>query len=261
MIHFNYTAALKKTFIILLFLIASSGFTSAQIELIKSAADAASSGEFLSSGCADGCADGCCYPLFNDFSVWAFEGLAKHHKFIVNNHDDYPTGLSFDFMPHAGYDGGSLIHLLPRIRGTWGVISTDFRLNYLAEIDPDYFDSYRTVEWQAFVLNTFPDKHFNLRVGTGILYDDYTSISYNEHFMGAELYILSHKFTVAAEGRMAFDYGLGLNVFSEAQFRLNYRYLDTKHLFGYLTMGATMQEYYSTVNIVTFLAGLSYNFH
>jgi hypothetical protein len=227
-----------------------------QIELIKGAADAVSSGELLGNGCSDGCFNDCCVGFFTDFTGWVVDGLAQHHRQIVDN-PDYPGAVSFEVMPHGGYNGDNLVNFIPRVRGTWGVLSTDFRMNFLAQPD----DAYQTYDWQILILSTYPEKHLNIRVGSGIFWDTYTGHSYNEHFAALEMNVHDQFFTATAEGRMAFDYYAGISVFSEAALRGNFRVVKSNHMAGYVTLGAEFQNYYDAVNLVIFTGGMTFNIH
>lgn len=200
---------------------------------------------YTSSPCSDACVD-VCFDLF--FSV-AFELLIEHHTDIIHRPDELPAVTSLEIMPHFGYNpDNDYVNALPRIRGNWGVFSTDFRFNYLAEFDDNMAEVYKMWEWQIIEFNIVPSNKFRTFIGFGLLYEDYTGTYYNENSLGFQLASDDRQIIANLEGRSTWDYETGSHVFSEVNFRGGYRFIHFKHLDAHLNIGLIYQQYYADTN-------------
>ncbi len=224
--------------------------------------------------CLDACGEAC----FEFAFAIAFEALLSHHAYLMENRDKDPTVLSLDLMPHFAYGPeDNYFNLLPRIRGTWGVLSSDFRFNYLADYKDASADIYKVYEWQVVELNFLPIEELNIRVGSGIFVENFTASSldpisgsmvgrrykdtYNENFASLELRLNDQQVLTSLEGRFAYDYDTGNHVFTEINLRASFRFLDIPHVFSYLTGGIVYQKYYSSIDLWSIQAGFSFNIH
>ncbi len=217
----------------------------------------------------DACFSSCAMACFDVFFSVAGELLMDHHRDLMKNRDVDPTVLSIDFMPHIAYSpDDDYINLLPRIRGTWGIFSTDFRFNYLAEFDNAAADIYNTWEWQILQLNLVAAEVFNFRIGTGLLSENYKeNLVYNEHSIGFEFRSQDQNLLTSLEGRTTWDYETGSHVFTEGNLRFSYRFININHVFGYVIVGGIYQRYYEStvdspaVNLFSAQMGLTFNIH
>src|SRR5258708_3105729 len=78
----------------------------------------------------------------------------------------------------------------PRIRGNWGLFSTDFRVNYLLEDDhTNGTHDLTTFDWQILQLNLITTRNFTARIGGGNLYERFGGKqSFFEWTTGASFY-------------------------------------------------------------------------
>lgn len=222
----------------------------------------------LASACLTGCAEGCAQIVVPVI----IGGIAQHHKYLMDSRDSDPAILSFDIMPHVAYSPtDEYINYLPRIRGTWGVLSTDVRFNYLTEYQGVSSGIYQTIEWQILELNFVAQQVVNFRIGSGLLYENFRGEdeygdalpkeTYNEHFIALEIRIHDRKILTGIEGRGAWDYEVSENVFHEINLRGSYRFINSNNLFAYLTFGVIYQNYYSSVDLLSVQSGLTFNLH
>jgi hypothetical protein len=227
---------------------------------------------------SDPCAASCAEACFDVFFSVAFQALIEHHAYLLKSRDIDPTVVSLDIQPHFAYGpDNDYINFLPRIRGTWGVFSTDFRLNYLAEYKDYTASLFKIAEWQVLQINITPVPEFSLRFGSGAYFENFTdSVTdpitqvksskrlknvFNEQFISVELRMNEQQFITTLEGRYAADYSNGNHVFSEINFRTNFRFIRFDHIAGYLMAGLVYQKYYDSIDLWSIQTGLSFNIH
>ncbi len=195
----------------------------------------------------------------------AFALLYDQHLQQIANKANDPTAFSLDVMPHFAFSpDDNYFNFLPRIRGTWGVLSTDFRMNYLLDFDEGAAETFRTIEWQVLQFNIVPVEEFTLRFSTGLMYEEFTGNLYNEHYLGLCFRLDKQKILATLEGRFTYDYNaqtIEPNVFYEINLRGAYRILDFKNLWGYATFGILYQNYYQSVEMLSVQGGLTFNIH
>ena len=245
-------------FILILFFTFQSN---SQVDNIKQKAKSLKSGnDHYNSNSYDGIA-GLIFFLFNDVTINSIDMLIIHHQYLMDNKNNYPVAFSFDYMPHFAFNQNNQYNMLQRIRGTLGIFSSDLRLNYLAEFSDFSAKSYNTLDWQIIQFSTYPSNNVNIRFGTGLLYDNYSELFFNEHSLGLEFYFKEYKYWLALDGRFALDYNRGESIYNEVNFRLNYRIIKTQHFNTYFTIGALYQNYYSVTDLFSAQGGLSINIH
>jgi hypothetical protein len=210
----------------------------------------------VSDDLAEGCVEACAATCFQIVGEAIWSGLVVHHNYMMDSVNYDPTVFCFDIMPHFAYNPDKkYINALPRVRGTWGVLSTDFRYNYLAEkVNSRYID-YQAVEWQVLQLNFTKIPVFNFRIGTGFYYDLFAKQIYSESSVAIGLRFNDFKLMTDLEGRYAPD------ALTEINFRLSYRLLQTKAMNMYLVFGVLNQNYFSSVNLTSVQCGLTFNLH
>jgi len=260
------------TFLFVLFFI--NGFS--QVDHIKSGSDKnastkgnghsetqhTSSGSSPGDGCLSGCFDACGSQCFQSmFEVLIVGGLHLHSDYLKKRHD-IPTVVSVDFMPHFGFNPPSCMLMLPRIRGNWGLFSTDFRLNNMMELGTGHgVKFYRTLDWQILELNLIVTEPITARIGSGFMYEKYSNTYFSESYIGLDWYMKKNLYLTTAEFRIAKDYETGATPRAEGNLRFNYKVLDNKNLYGYVTAGCIYQNYYNSVDLWTAQVGLTFNFH
>jgi hypothetical protein len=212
----------------------------------------------LSDACGTACASGC----FDWVLENAILGIVKFQKYQLEKRDDIPEVVSLELMPHFGYAEPSSSMLMPRIRGNWGLFSTDLRYTNMAEYTAsDGVDFYNTLDWQILEFNVIITEPVIFRFGGGIMYEYYSSSAFLEYLLGLDANWMEHQYLATGEFRIAKDYSTGATPRLETNLRFNYRILKTQHLNGYAMLGGMYQNYYNSVDVWTAQTGFAFNFH
>lgn len=209
--------------------------------------------------CSGACANACVGACAN---IGAQVIIAGQQAYL-DRRDEVPHMVSLDFMGHAGYVVSDESYLvLPRIRGNWAMFSTDIRFNGWFEVDSaGGFDFANTTDWSIIQFNPIITKNFILRMGTGFMYEHFSKVFYNEHYLGCDVLLNDDDYMINAEGRWAKDYQTGANPRTEANIRFNIKYWDNKHLDNYFMFGAIYQNYYEEIDLWGVQAGITVNLH
>lgn len=207
----------------------------------------------------DGCAAACVTILFSEAAYFIIDLMADHHEYLLDNLDTYPEAVSFEGMFLAAGGTDNRLSVLPRIRGTAGVFSTDFRFNQGSSFGSSSTDQF--FEWQILEFNTYPAEKVNLRFGTGILFNLMDNSSYNEHHASLETKFFEDKMSFLFEGRYAADYANLLDIYSEITLSAKIKAINYSHLNGYLVLGGIYQNYYNTKDISGIQVGLQFSIH
>lgn len=231
----------------------------AQIDAIKAAADGIS---LLSDvGSSGGCNDLGCLFFIDDLVIVTIEGLTVHHNYLMDNRDIFPSALSLEYMPHFASNGDNQFSIFQRLRGTFGVMSTDFRFNVLTEFQNNTAQQYRTIDWQIMQLNFQAGPVVNLRFGSGILYDSYAENTYNEHFGSIGLSFFDYRFTTELEGRYCPSYTTAVTVYEELNLRAKFRIIEMESLSTWFMVGGVYQSYYDVAEYKSLQTGLTIELH
>jgi hypothetical protein len=215
----------------------------AQVDEIKnaSAASGASGGGETSSSVSSG------FEFFFDI---VFSGIVETQRAKLDRRSEVPNMVSLDVMLQNAVQPSSYYIINPRIRGNWGLFSTDFRLNYLIEEDFDGYKHIRTNEWQIIQLNIITTKDVVFRIGGGFLQESFGGENYyNEWTTALQVHPAKSKLGGLIEYRDA-DQRKEVNGF------LRYHIFDHNSLHGFVTGGAMYQRYYDTVSVWGMQAGL-----
>src|SRR5687767_4134544 len=111
--------------------------------------------------------------IFLDFlfgNVIQWQGMKLH-----DDRSRYPSMVSLDIMVQGAVKPSSYYLFWPRVRGNWGLFSTDFRMNYLIEEGLDGFIHIRTNDWQVLQLNLITSRFFTFRLGTGFMQETFAA--------------------------------------------------------------------------------------
>ena len=119
--------------------------------------------------------------LFGTLFSGVGKALYKHHKIMVKDRDIYKNAFCFEPVVEGGYKSGQNLYIMqPNISGTWGIFSSDLRLNYM---DKPNTSNYSTIDWQILQLNFMWTPKFSTKIGSGIFFENYNDEVYNEHSM------------------------------------------------------------------------------
>jgi hypothetical protein len=169
--------------------------------------------------------------------------VAEWQQYKIKKKEVNPTVISFDVMLQGAVQPSAYYLLQPRVRGNWGLFSTDFRVNYLVEETIEGTKSLRTDDWQILQLNLITTKNVVARIGGGILHEDYSGgKTFAEWTAG--LHVQSN--TQHLGGMVEYRWSEPRDEWSA---QIQYRVFQTGSLNGYVTLGGVHQQYYSHINV------------
>jgi len=216
-------------------------------------------------GCSEGCFSGIADPCLGAITAACFDfalsGLIQLNNSYIEKKSDIPVVTSFDFIPTAAYNPPNTMLILPRIRGNWGLFSTDARFTSLIEINSQGSDYWNTFDWQILQINALISKSVVVRIGSGFMFENYSKTFFNEHTMGVDIFMDDYKYRIDNEFRFSQDYYTGNIPRMEGNTRFNYALLQTDHIDGYISTGVMYQNYYLDVPVWSLCGGLAFNFH
>jgi hypothetical protein len=237
-----------------------------QIEAIQ---DLASGAGELISGVSASDLDACCAvsDCCWDGGFFFIDFLINHHEDIVDFTQSDPTLLSleidagFTYAIHYGLGKYyNYINYLPRARGNLGVFAADFRYNILTEYTDDFPNSYKS--WELlFLINLMPDENVKFSIGSGVFYEMFTEKYYNENYFETRIGTFENQNFLGIDTRVVIDYTTSRYPFFEAGIYYNTRIIDFEHLYGYISLGGTYQNYYQAHDIWAARGGLIFNLH
>ena len=221
-----------------------TGFSaSAQVDDIKSASKSnsrSSGGDKRSSGGGTN--------IFFIFDMFRVIGSWQHN--VLQKKSEIPGLVGFDLMAQAAFQPSAYYVVNPRVRGNWGIFSSDFRTNYLIEEKIGKNADLITYDWQIVQLNFITTKHVTVRVGTGIMKEGFADqLTFSESSISTNLMFKENTWGSFAEWRSAKDYNTGAVPRRELNLQVHRKLFDAGHWRGFVTGGFQFQRYYSAVNI------------
>ena len=216
-----------------------------QVEKIK--AESKSNSEKSSSSDSDDSDDEFVYILFDI----VFDGIPQLQSMkLKEDRSRYPSMVSLDVLLQGGIQPSSYYLLWPRIRGNWGLFSTDFRFNYLIEENIEGYRHIRTNDWQIIQLNLITSRFFTFRLGTGIMKEAFENEeTYNESAFLFGVHAPDQTKMILFEYRFAKDWDTGANPRREFSVQYQHQLFSTGSLHGNFSAGVVFQKYYGSVEI------------
>lgn len=142
-----------------------------------------------------------------------------------------------------------IIH--PRVRGNWGIFSTDFRLNYIIEEGIDGARMIRTSDWQVLELNIVSSPTATFYIGGGFITEAFEARTTNAEFSAA-LAMNPKRWPVGVRTEYRF---------SEPRLEWSAQIvrvlLDRDKATVEIGAGALWQQYYDSIDLWGFQAGLT----
>ncbi len=211
--------------------------------------------------------NGCFYALgaLNPIPLFKGKKVGRSNSIYWTEID--PTFVSWDIR--ALFDYGyhydaewhyTYIDFLPGVRLNLGFLMLDYRYNILTEYTDGNPDSFKSWELLA-LFNLLPKRTIKVFVGTGIHREQFSKLSFAEHYVGTKLGVLDNKNYFDADLRFSIDYKTGSFPFFETGIRYNKRLMNVDDIFGYLTLGAVYQNYYQSHDIWSLSGGIVLNVH
>jgi hypothetical protein len=227
--------------LVMMFLVTQAHDSFGQVNEIRSASQSESGGASGSSTSA----------LAIDLLINSATILTEWQRSKLQQQHSDPGNVSLEVSVMAAAQPSNYYIVHPRLRGNWGIFSTDIRFNYIVEEGIDGVRSIRTTDWQILELNLYSSPVANFYVGGGIIAESFEqSNTYAEY--SAALTLNPRKWPVGlyteyrySEPRLELSGQIRRVLFGSEKITLS------------IGVGAIWQQYYSTIHIWGFQAGLT----
>jgi hypothetical protein len=224
----------------------------AQVDEIKQASSKASKSKASDGGSSDSdSGHGIIHTILFFIPEW------QKYKLHPDNRQRYPSMVSLDMYAQGGYKDKAYM-FWPRIRGNWGLFSTDFRANYLFEKDDTGgYKTLHTNDWQVLQLNITTSRLLTFRVGLGTMTEAFGDFNqYTEFTAGFGIHAPDQTNVFYAEYRDAYRSGLDVKARIEFSAQYQHQIFKAGSFKGYLTGGVVYQKHYGTIDFWGVQAGL-----
>lgn len=238
---------------LIMLLLVVSQFTFAQVSDIKSA----SSGNAKSTGGGDKRSDrgGAHGNFFFDFMI---NNIGNWQRHVLRRREVNPYVVSLDVVVQAAIQPSRYYLVNPRVRGNWGLFSTDFRFNYLLEESLTGNQDLGTFDWQILQLNFVNTRHVIARVGGGMLHENFGGRgTFFESTYGVFAQSANKKSGGTLEYRLAQDFTTSRVPRREVNASFERRIFSHGYWNGYLMIGGVWQRYYERTDVWGIQAGLA----
>jgi hypothetical protein len=237
----------------ILFIVMFSTIAHAQVNDIKGASKENSS-KRGSGGSGDSGNSGSGGNVFFFFDMFRLMGAWQGH--VLDKRTDVPQVVGLDLMLHSAIQPSSYYTFNPRVRGTWGILSTDFRWNVLAEQTVDGYETLNAFDWQITQLNFVNTKHVVLRAGAGFMQENFSDgMRYFESTISSNIILDDNQWGGFIEWRSANDYVTDAKPRREFNLQLHRKVFDAGRWHGLVTGGLQFQRWYSAINVWGMQAG------
>jgi hypothetical protein len=182
------------------------------------------------------------FDMFRVFGVW------QGH--VLDKRPDVPQIVSLEVMLHGAVQPSSYYIFNPRVRGTWGILSTDFRTNYMVEQTLEGNSDLTTIDWQITQLNFVNTRNVIVRAGAGFMKENFGDrMSFFESTFSSNLMFEDNQWGGFIEWRSAKDFETGVVPRREFNLQVQRQIFQTRALHGMVTAGLQFQRYYSQINV------------
>lgn len=217
-----------------------------QVDDIKSSSKNNSSNRSSGSGSSDsGSGGGNIFFFFDMFRVF---GVWQGH--VLDKRPDVPQIVGLDIMLHSAIQPSSYYTFNPRVRGTWGILSSDFRWNVLVEQTLEGTKSLNTFDWQIAQLNFVNTKNVIVRAGAGYMQENFADrLSFFESTLSSNLMFDDNNWGGFIEWRSARDFVTNVYPRREFNIQVQKQIFEAGPWHGMVTAGLQFQRWYSSVNV------------
>jgi hypothetical protein len=224
-----------------------------QVDQIKNKSSENSSRKESSGGSSSGGSSGSSYFFFEMFRV-----VGTWQAYKLEKRETNPRIVSFEAFAQAAIQPSNYYLINPRVRGNWGLFSTDFRFNWLIEQNISGNKELSTFDWQIIQLNLITTKSVTGRVGMGSYFENFGSNqSFFEVTFGISVFPENWPLAANAEYRVANDFETGAVPRREFNFSLERPLFTAGRWHGNATLGGVYQRYYESVSVWGIQAGLA----
>jgi hypothetical protein len=235
-------------------MIVLSGAVFAQVDEVKQASESNNDKKSDRSGSGNDGGSGVGFFVVDVF----FNAVPDWQRFkLKDDRARYPSMVSLEVLLQGAVKPSAYYILWPRVRGNWGLFSTDFRMNYLIEEDDDGgFKHIRTNDWQILQLNLITSRFITFRFGTGFMQEAFADgQSFNEWDFMLGFHAPDQTKLIFFEYRFAKDWNTGANPRREMSVQYQHQVFSTGALHGYFSAGAVYQRYYNSIEVWGVQAG------
>jgi hypothetical protein len=233
---------LKRCLMTFLVLVSLTAF--AQVSDIKSSSKSNSSSRSSGGGSDRGGSGGNVFfflDLFRVFGAW------QGH--VLDKRPDVPQVVSLDLMMQSAIQPSQYYTFNPRVRGNWGILSTDFRWNVLIEETIDGPESLNTFDWQIAQLNFVNTRNVIVRAGAGFMQENFADrLSFFESSISSNL-MFDEGWGGFVEWRSAKDFVSQAVPRREFNLQVQKQIFESGPWHGMVTGGLQFQRWYSTTNV------------
>ncbi len=188
------------------------------------------------------------FDMFRFFGMWQADKLAKRE---IN-----PRIVSFEAFAQAAIQPSNYYLVQPRLRGNWGLFSTDLRFNWLIEQDINGNKELSTIDWQLVQFNIVTTKSVTGRIGFGSMYENFGDHnSFFEFSSGVSAYPEQWPIAFNIEYRVANDFETGAVPRREFNFNIERTVFNSGKWHGNVTLGGVYQRYYEAISVWGIQAG------
>jgi hypothetical protein len=241
--------------ILTLLLVLQLAFATAQVGDIKSSSsnNSTKSGGDKSSG-------------NNAFLIYLFYDmlrlLPEWQQYKLTKRPINPYLVSVDVIAPVAIQPSRYYLFNPRIRGNWGLFSTDFRINYLIQETATGTTDLSSLDWQILQLNMVTTRNVIGRVGGGFMQENFGGRkSFFEYSFGLFVQSNSKRVGGSMEYRVAQDYETGVVPRREFSAQFEKRLSSKGYWNTYLTIGGVYQRYYESISVWGIQAGIAFRIH
>lgn len=187
-----------------------------------------------------------------------FRVVGTWQAYKLEKHEANPRIISLEVFTQAAVQPSNYYVINPRVRGNWGLFSTDFRYNWLIQQDVSGAKELSTFDWQILQLNLITTRSVIGRIGGGNYYENFGAHqSFFESTFGLSVFPENWPLAFNAEYRVANDFSTGAVPRREFGLNLERPVFSFGAWHGNATLGGQYQRYYESVSVWGIQAGLA----
>jgi hypothetical protein len=193
--------------------------------------------------------------IYIDVFVQSLTLVGDWQRHTLQKREEIPHIISLDVLLQTAVQPASYYIVNPRIRGNWGLFSTDFRVNYLIEEGIDGTKHIRTDDWQILQVNMVTTRNVIFRFGGGFLHEDFSGgKTFQEWTAGFHVNSNDHRLGGMTEYRWS-------EPRKEWNGQVQCKLFQTGHFHGYVTGGVVFQRYYQAITVWGMQGGLMFKLY
>lgn len=209
-----------------------------------------------------------CFSSCMDVGCNIFVGaIGEYTGYVYAFKSTDPTILSLDINAnfamgyHSSQDKSyTYVNYLPGLRANLASFILDFRYNILTEYTGNFPDAIKS--WHLdLAFNIVPVETFKLAVGMGVQREQFSNSYFHEYFLASKIGLSDNVDYLDIDLRASVDYETKAYPFFETGLHYNKRIINFPHLYGYISLGALYQNYYTSHDIWALRGGVIFNWH